>query len=136
MSENSNIEQIDNYSELREFTIDAFIKKYDNDFRIVSSKLRQALDITYFMKDMKYLTLLVDYTGESEKISDIYVSNAEDKMSVNSYAVLNNINFIEEEGTVIRCGISEFNKKSYVNIGIIYLNLNSVIRKYKIRKLV
>jgi len=61
MSRESNITKIDNYGELREYAIDEFIKKYDNSSRIVAFKLRQALDSTHFMRDTKYLAILINY---------------------------------------------------------------------------
>ena len=138
MSRDSNMNKIDNYNELREYAIDEFIKKYDNDYRIVSSKIRQALDIVYFMNEWKFLVLSIDYGDTSNNAPNIYESNADDKKVVNSYKVMNSINYIEEtnNGLVISCGHNKDNYHNYISNGIIYLNLNSLIRKYKIRNLI
>lgn len=135
---NTNMNKIDNYNELREYAIDEFIKKYDNDYRIVSSKIRQALDIVYFMNEWKFLVLSIDYEDTSNMTHNIYESNAVDTVVVNSYQVMNNINYIEEldKQLVISCGYNEKKFKTYISNGIIYLNLNSLIRKYKIRNLI
>lgn len=138
MSRDSNMTEIDNYSNLREYAIDEFIKKYDNDYRIVSFKIRQALDVVHFMNDWKFLVLSIDYEDTSNIVPNIYDSNAVDTMVVNSYQVMNNINYIEEldKQLMTRCGYNEKKFKTYISNGVIYLNLNSLIRKYKIRNLI
>lgn len=137
MSKDSNIDEIDNYRELIEFAIDEFIKKYDNDYRIKSYKIRDALDAVHFMKYCKFLVLHIDYET-SDNSYNIYETNADDSLTVNRYTVMNNINYVEEldESLITRCGYNKESFKTFVSNGVIYLNLNALIRKYKIRNLV
>ena len=128
------IQDIENYNELREFAIDEFIKKYDNDYRIVSYKLREAIDSTHFMRENKYLAILINYENTDYKYLEEHSADGK----IKSYSVLNNVNYIDDKTDEFFaiCGYNESKCRSVVTVCLIYLNLKSLIRKYKIRHLV
>jgi hypothetical protein len=128
------INEIDDWNAYREFVINEFIDKYDNNYMIVSHKLRISLDTSFLMRNSKYITLMINYIDKSEGNDDIY--STEDLIEVNGYQYMNRINFIEHDDLYIRCGYNEDMKKTYLENSIIYLNTESTKRKYKIRNLI
>lgn len=124
------VNEIEDWKDFREFVINEFIIKYDNDDKIKASLMRDSLDKRSLENFGKFIVLDIYFIADND------VLNPYSHVGISKYDPVFYINQIEDNGFLHTLSKEDGSRINYKSGGLIYINGDSTLRKYKIRKLV